>query len=287
MSIDWKRLQPHGRRAALATAAAIVTVLGVAFVAHAQLGADATTPSASTTAADTSTPTTSAAGGNGDNNVAVAVNGQDDKTVYAVRLKVILTGRSTVDATNAAVAAASCTDCTTVALALEGVVVWGSPDTVVPVNLALALNSDCTNCQTLAAAYQYVTSVDGKVRITGAGRRTIASLRQQLNGLRTSGLDIFAVKAEADRIAGEFYQVLQNDVVPIGKPTGTFPPAGATPSPFAQGTPGDVPGTADTVPPDAGPVSSSSPTDATPTAGPTDAATPTPSPTFTTPPPSP
>ncbi|MGA8210962.1 MAG: hypothetical protein WB798_12490 [Nocardioidaceae bacterium] len=72
-------------------------------------------------------------------------------------------------------------------------------------------------------------SADSRVRLTGAGRRTIAHLRQQLNGLRTSDLGIEAVKAEADRIAGEFAQVLRTEVTPVGRPTSssTADPASA------------------------------------------------------------
>ncbi len=161
--------------------------------------------------------------------------------MYAIRLKVVLSGQDTVDATNTAVAAASCSDCQTVAVAIEGVLGYGAPETVVPVNEALALNVDCNNCQTLAAAYQSVISTDGKVRMTGDGRRQIAQLRQQLESLRTSGLAIDRVAAEVDRIAGEFRKVLQTEVVPIGRPqpaapTGTSGPADS-PSPSTSPSP--------------------------------------------------
>lgn len=226
-------------RVVLAAVVALATLLSLGLVARAELSTDTTT-------AEPAPSSSGAAGtrGGGDDNVAVATNQRDGSSVYATRLKVVLTGQDTVDSGNAAVAAASCSDCTTVAIAIEGVVVWGEPETVVPVNLALALNTECDNCQTLAAAYQYVTAEDSRVRITGEGRRTIAALRQQLNTLRTSGLGILEVAAEVDRIAGEFYTVLRDEVVPIGRPQGDFPAPGATPTPFpedasaAQASPG-------------------------------------------------
>ena len=232
MNLSWKTARPHGKRAVTLTALVVAALLALGLVARAELGTTDTTETAPT-AGETGAAGT---GGGGDDNVAVATNERDGSTVYAVRLKVVLTGQDTIDSGNAAVAAASCTDCTTVAIALEGVLVWGEPETVVPVNLALAYNTECDNCQTLAAAYQYVTSVDSRVRITGDGRRTIASLRQELNTLRNSGLDIIAVAAEVDRIAAEFYQVLKTEVVPIGKPQGSFPAPGATPSAYPEET---------------------------------------------------
>ena len=128
------------------------------------------------------------------------------------------TDSATVDATNAAVAAASCTDCQTVAIALEGVLVAGSPTTFDPTNIALAINSGCTNCQTLATAYQDIVQHDTRVRISGAGRRQIAAIRTDLNALRHSGLDISAIQQRVNQDALEFLQVLESDVYPIGRP---------------------------------------------------------------------
>lgn len=183
-------------------------------------------PSGSTT---TSTPRSP--GANTDN-VAAAVNTNDGKTVYALSLKIVQTSASEVDAANAAVAVASCTDCQTVAIALEGVLVVGSPTTFDPTNLALAVNSGCTNCATLAAAYQDVVQNDTRVRISGAGRREIAAIRKDLESLRTSDLDILAIRDRANDDAARFLQVLQNDVYPVGRPRlADAPPATTTTAP--------------------------------------------------------
>lgn len=156
----------------------------------------------------------------GDDNVAVANNTRDGSTVYAIRLKVVILNADpdVVDSGNAAVAAASCSDCQTVAIALEGVIVTGDAEVIAPENVALAINSECSNCQTLAYAYQNLQTVDGKVRMTGEGRRKVGELRRQLNALRTSGFDIVQVKEEVDRIAGEFAEVLNTQIVSIGRP---------------------------------------------------------------------
>lgn len=204
---------PLRRSAAGRSAAALpAAVLGLsALVGLAPAAAAAETGPETADAAAHSASTTSG----GDDNIAVAVNTRDGSTVYAVRLKVVMTAADVVDSGNAAVAAASCSDCQTVAIALEGVLATGSPSSVTVTNLALALNEECSSCRTLAYAYQHLQTTDGRVRITGAGRHGIALLRQQLNALRTSGLDIDAVKAEVDRIVREFARILETEVLPL------------------------------------------------------------------------
>jgi putative peptide zinc metalloprotease protein len=199
--------------------AAAVAVTSLALVASAQLG--------TTTASPDPSASSSTSGGNGDDNVAVAV-GRDGKSVWAIRLKVVTTSADVVDAGNAAVAAASCSDCQTVAIAIEGVLVTGDAEVVEPVNVALALNEGCDSCQTLAEAYQTVIGTGGKVRITGAGRQTIADLRRQLEQLRNSGLSLEQIAAQVDRIAAAFTQVLRTQVVPIGRPAAAAAPSASS-----------------------------------------------------------
>jgi putative peptide zinc metalloprotease protein len=184
---------------------------------------------------DTTTTVAGAPGASTDN-AAVATNTKDGKTVIAISLKITQTSSDNVDATNAAVAAASCTDCETVAIALEGVLIIGDPSTFDPTNIALALNSNCTNCQTLAAAYQDIVQNDTRVRISGEGRQEIASIRKDLESLRNSGLDITAIWQRVNNDAGKFLAVLQNDIFPVGRPANAGAPASATPTTAAPPT---------------------------------------------------
>ncbi len=207
------------RRTAMiaAAGAAVVALAGWAFAEGELPVVSSDTPAPSST---TSTTAPGSPGASTDN-VAVAANSSDGRTVYAISLKIVQTGADVVDATNAAVAAASCTDCQTVAIALEAVLVYGSPSTFDPANIALALNSGCTNCQTLASAYQDIVQNDTRVRITGAGRQQIAEIRRDLELLRSSGLDVVAVQQRVDEDAGRFLQVLRTEIVPIGRPSST------------------------------------------------------------------
>jgi putative peptide zinc metalloprotease protein len=235
------RLRVHGRRGVVVGVVALAAVLGLGLVASAELGVTGTGDS--TASSDTS------AQGNGDDNVAVAI-GRDGKSVWAIRLKVVMVSSDVVDSGNAAVAAASCTDCQTVAIAIEGVLVTGDAEVVEPVNVALALNEGCENCQTLAEAYQSVIGTGGRVRITGEGRRTIADLRHQLEALRRSGLSLEQIAAEVDRIAGEFTQVLRTQIVPIGpQPVDASASPAASPSSESSTQPTAEPSTEPTVSP--------------------------------------
>ena len=239
----------RGRRPAVlagATSAALVVLLASGLlVARAVDGVSA--PAADASASP-------AAGGNGGTNVAVAQNGTDGRTVYAIRLKIVQTARDTVDATNAAVAVASCTDCSTVAISFEGVLVVGSPSDFQPTNLALAYNQNCYGCSTFADAYQQVVQRSTRVRITGAGRQKLAAIRRDLESLRTSGLSFEEVIARVKADEQAFADVLLNDCVPVGHVTTAADPS----APDVSDSPA-----ADLAPTTAAPDASSSPSPST------------------------
>ena len=167
----------------------------------------------STTTAD---PSSAAGTSGGDDNVAAAVNTKDGKTVYAIRLKVVQTAADNVDSGNAAAAVASCSDCTTVAIAFEGVLIAGDAEVVDPTNLALAYNVNCSGCTTVAEAYQKVVQISTRVRITGNGRREIAAIRQELHALRTSDASYDEIVARVAALEQRFAAVLTDEVVPVG-----------------------------------------------------------------------
>jgi putative peptide zinc metalloprotease protein len=61
---------------------------------------------------------------------------------------------------NLALAEASCTDCQTIAIALQIDLISTTAKTVTPKNAAVAVNYACTRCITVAVALQYVISVE-------------------------------------------------------------------------------------------------------------------------------
>ena len=175
-------------------------------------------------ASSSDTTASSPAGGNGDDNAAVGVNTKDGKTVYAFRLKIVQVTGETVDAGNAAVAVNSgCTGCSTVAVAFEGVVVVGSPSDFEPTNLAWASNVNCSGCTAFADAYQQVVQTSTRVRVTKEGRTQIASIRQDLNDLKHSDLTLDQIKARVAADEQAFADVLRNQLTPVGHVTEPAP----------------------------------------------------------------
>jgi putative peptide zinc metalloprotease protein len=96
--------------------------------------------------------------GDGDNQ-ALAVGYDDGGAVYDMAPSLVWDDGDTVDNRNQAYALASCTDCTTVAVAFQVVLMVGEPDEVAPVNEAVAVNHTCVRCSTTAISMQTALSL--------------------------------------------------------------------------------------------------------------------------------
>jgi hypothetical protein len=116
-------------------------------------------------------------------NVATATTEQDDSRVFDLAWDVAKQRGGVVDHFNAANAAARCARCNATAIAFQIVIVSGAPQTVGPINQAVALNHGCTDCITVAEARQFVRVVDAPVRLTGAGRAELADVHRDLRAL--------------------------------------------------------------------------------------------------------
>ena len=91
----------------------------------------------------------------GGDDVVVSVNTKDGRFLYRVRLSIRRVNGDVVDNANAAVAVASCEACETVAVSIQGLLLFTNPSVFTPTNLALAANIGCSFCDTLASAYQF------------------------------------------------------------------------------------------------------------------------------------
>ena len=148
----------------------------------------------------------------GGDNVVVAVNTKDGRFLYRVKLAIKRTNDDVVDDANAAVAVASCADCQTVAVAIEGLLVLSDPSIFTPTNLAIAMNVDCSFCSTLASAYQLAVQVGDQAHLSGAGRHAIAEIRVDLEAIRREGLTIWEIQARIDALAERLLRVLLTEV---------------------------------------------------------------------------
>ena len=164
----------------------------------------------------------------GADNAAVAVNTKDGSSLFRFAFNITRVTSSVVDPTNAAVAYASCTECKTVAIAIQIVLVEGSPTVFTPENAAVAINQGCSSCETLASAYQFVFQSSGHVELTSAGQKQLREILKDIRKLRDSGLSAADLQAQIDAQSKALYDVFNTELRLVGDPAGKD--AGATSS---------------------------------------------------------
>jgi putative peptide zinc metalloprotease protein len=185
-----------------------------------------------------------------DDNTAIAINTKDGSALFKFAFSVKRVAGDVVDNGNAAVAFASCENCQTVAIAIQIVLVTGDPSVVTPTNLALAYNFECTLCETMASAYQFVFGNGDNMRFTAEGRRALAEIRQEFHDLRkeSESLSLAEIDARVRALVDRIRVVLQNELVPAGNAqrdddeptTTTAPTTTTTPTTTAEPTTGDT-----------------------------------------------
>jgi putative peptide zinc metalloprotease protein len=193
-------------------------------------------------------------------NAAVAINTKDGSTMIRIAFKIERVMQDSVTTSNAAVAISSCSACQTVAIAIDVVFVMSDPQVYTPTNLALAYNVNCSSCNTLADAYQFVMTTGGAVHLTPEGNREVAGIRRQLEALRHSDANIFEIQAQVSSLMVQLRQVLSTQVVPAGPPD-QAPADQAQPSPSGgpSGSPAASPSSSPGAQPSASPSPSPSP----------------------------
>jgi putative peptide zinc metalloprotease protein len=215
-------------------------------------------------------------------NAAVAVNTKDGSSVFKLAFSIKKTLQPVVESQNAAVAYSSCENCQTVAIAIEVVLIMGDATTVSPENVAIAINENCTACETLASAYQFVLGTGGVVRLTKEGRMQINAIRKALRELGKGGLSIEEIQARVAVLYGRLKQVFTTQLELVepkdiaGETDGDGQDGGGSAEPDASDTPqaGTTPDATQTPTPTPSPEATPTPT-ATPTTSPAPSATPT------------
>ena len=152
-------------------------------------------------------------------NIASAVNETDatqvDDFAWGISRQ---RGVDVVDQLNAARATSRCTDCGSTAIAFQIVLVSGSPRTVIPRHEAIAVNDQCTRCQTAAEARQFVRVVDQRVKFTGQGVRELADIRNDLRALTYENLPLAELHQAVETEEGRVRTVLNDELVTVADP---------------------------------------------------------------------
>lgn len=248
--------------------------------------AGGTIPASATVTAATTEPivstSTNSGGGGGKNEVRV-VNRNDGQLQVRGNIDFNRIPGPTVEPVNLAYAYSSCTDCQTIAVALQINLISRTAARVTPQNAAVAVNEACLRCVTVARAIQYTYSVDDPTQtppeITDLLREMDRTLREigteQGITVREAEARINAVIAQFKELAASLNDQRQEDTRSTGPGTPTVGP-GATPTGGTATTTVTATIVATTTPAPTSPSPVPTPT-ATPTASPPPTTTPLPS----------
>lgn len=116
--------------------------------------------------------------GGGANNVVITQTTADGAALVRSTVQVSTVGGPSVTSANIATAVSTaCTGCSTTAVAVQVVLVSGTPSYFIPGNFAGATNAGCSHCGAFAYAWQYVPQVSRTVTLTSEARQRVAELR--------------------------------------------------------------------------------------------------------------
>jgi hypothetical protein len=118
---------------------------------------------------------------------------------------------SSVTDTNVAYAHSfDCTGCHSVAVAIQVVVVEGSPSNYQPQNGAVAINDNCQSCQTFAYAHQYViqTPVVHVTKVDNGTIEQVLSIQSQISQVAHSSVDFATMSSQLDQLSLNLYNVV-------------------------------------------------------------------------------
>jgi len=184
------------------------------------------------------------ANGGGDKNIVKLLNKQDGRLRVRGNVQLNQISGPNVASTNVAVAYASCSDCQTFAIALQINLISKTATSVTPVNAAVALNYQCTNCYTVARAIQYTYSVDDPTQVPQEVTDLIKDLDHELNAIHADkNLTADEAEARINAVIAQFQDLAQSfddqrdetaepttpGAQPVGTPEPTTTPTTATP----------------------------------------------------------
>jgi putative peptide zinc metalloprotease protein len=187
----WLSVVSQHRRIAVPVAAVVVLLALTGGVAAAT-GAltDSTSPTATPGASTSTTPSRSMIPGfpaaGGADNIVQVINHTDRAFKSGGRDKVSQINGPNVGPKNQAFAFSSCTNCSTVAIALQIVLRNANANNVQPQNAAVAVNYQCTGCVTCAIAIQDVIPVADPTQIPVEVRQQATHIDAELRDLQAS-----------------------------------------------------------------------------------------------------
>ncbi|MDQ1373239.1 MAG: putative peptide zinc metalloprotease protein [Actinomycetota bacterium] len=156
------------------------------------------------------------------NNYVQSDNSSPAQQMAKSRVMVATSGKD-VTAENVAYSRShDCTGCRTLAVAVEAVLVPGTPTTFTPKNVAVALNERCSSCATFAAAHQYVVQTGGPRKLSDSAEAKVERIGAQIRAVTNSGADFPTIDQQIDDLANQLWAVVNQDITAHGgHPSGT------------------------------------------------------------------
>lgn len=117
-------------------------------------------------------------------------------------------GAAVTDENLAYAQSSDCTGCRTVAVAVQVIVVAGSPSNFQPQNAAVAVNSSCNSCQTFAYAHQYVVQMTHPFVYSSAYQAAAAQVERiswQIYSVAHSGEDFATMSSQLDQLSLQYF----------------------------------------------------------------------------------
>jgi hypothetical protein len=170
------------------------------------------------------------------NNIVLVRNRADNKMRMRSRIRLVEIHGDRAEPLNGAFAYASCTGCQTFAVALEIALVSPHASIIAPQNRAHALNYECTDCVTVARALQYVLVLDDPSQVPDNVERLLREMERELRAI--SGERDISPQQANDRIDAVILQFTelaehltdQRDATEERTSPGAMPPADPTPT---------------------------------------------------------
>ena len=195
------------------------------------------------------------AGGAGGNNIVMINNHQDDRLRVRGSVQINRITAPNVAPQNLARAYSSCTDCETLAVAMQINLIRRDTHRVVPGNAAVAINYQCTRCRTVAFSLQYTLSVDDPRQTPRDVRDLVRAMDAELRAIAANPTDLADAINRINAVINRFVALAESLREERDEATATTTPGaapeGEEPSPTVTPSPEPTPTASDSVSPEA------------------------------------
>lgn len=190
-----------GRTATSATLPATRTPVGT----PTSVTTSAATPTGDTSPTEAAITSSSNSGGGGGNNQVRVINKKDGALRIRGNVDFNRIPGPNVEPVNLAYAYSSCTDCQTIAVALQINLISRTATRIAPQNVAIALNENCLRCVTVARALQYTYQVDDPKETPKEISDLLKEMDQTLNEIsRDKNITLPEAEARINAVIAQF-----------------------------------------------------------------------------------